>query len=85
VSELLIMPDGRILVHNLTPVFAGLLHKLNPDAEQISSRLSRRNEVKADVTRHPPTSRESGRAAGPVSPAARQRRPTGSNAPFRNH
>ena len=53
VSELLILPDGRILVHNLTPAFAGLLHELNPDAEQISSRLSRRNEVKADVPRPP--------------------------------
>jgi hypothetical protein len=52
VSELLILPDGRVLVHNLTPAFAGLLHELNPAAEQISSRLSRRNEVKADVTRH---------------------------------
>jgi len=51
VSELLILPDGQILVHNLTPAFAGLLHKLNPDDEQISSRLSRRNEAKADVTR----------------------------------
>ena len=52
-SELLIMPDGRILVHNLTPAFAGLLHELNPYDEQISSRLSRRNGVKADVTRPP--------------------------------
>jgi hypothetical protein len=41
VSELLILPDGRILVHNLTPAFAGLLHELNPDDEQISSRVTR--------------------------------------------
>ena len=41
VSELLVLPDGRILVHNLTPAFAGLLHELNPDAEQISSRVTR--------------------------------------------
>ncbi|MFZ0826288.1 MAG: hypothetical protein WAO02_02590 [Verrucomicrobiia bacterium] len=47
-TELLILPDGRILVHNLTPVFAGLLRELNPDDEQISSR----------VTRHPPPSHE---------------------------
>jgi hypothetical protein len=53
VSELLILPDGQILVHNLTPAFAGLLHELNPDDEHISSRSSRRNEVKADVTRPP--------------------------------
>jgi hypothetical protein len=63
VSELLILPDGRILVHNLTPAFAGLLHELNPDAEQISSRLSRRNQVKADVTR--PSSLCSGAASHP--------------------
>ena len=41
VTELLIMPDGRILVHNLTPAFAGLLQELNPDDEQISSRITR--------------------------------------------
>lgn len=40
VTELLILPDGQILVHNLTPAFAGLLKKLNPDAEQISSRVT---------------------------------------------
>jgi hypothetical protein len=39
VSELLILPDGRILVHNLTQPFAELLHELNPDAEQITSRI----------------------------------------------
>jgi hypothetical protein len=37
-SELLILPDGRILVHNLTPAFADLLHHLNPDEEQITAR-----------------------------------------------
>ena len=65
VSELLILPDGRILVHNLTQPFAELLHELNPDAEQISSRSSRRNEVKADVT-HPPLLRSG--AASHLSP-----------------
>jgi hypothetical protein len=75
VTELLILPDGRILVHNLTPAFAGLLHELNPDAEQISSRLSRRNEVKADVIRP---------RRHPMHPAARQRRPTGFKAQSRN-
>jgi hypothetical protein len=37
-TELLIMPDGRILVHNLTQPFAELLKELNPADEQISSR-----------------------------------------------
>jgi len=41
VTELLILPDGQILVHNLTPAFARLLKELNPDAEQISSRVTR--------------------------------------------
>jgi len=38
-TELLVLPDGRILVHNLTPAFAGLLSGLNPDDEQIASRV----------------------------------------------
>ena len=46
VSELLILPDGRILVHHLTPAFAGLLAGLNPDCEPIASRIT-----------HPPSPR----------------------------
>ena len=75
VSELLILPDGRILVHNLTPAFARLLHELNPDAEQISSR----------TTPHSSTSGKSGGVDLPVSPVARQHRPARFSAPFRNH
>ncbi|HTY86884.1 MAG TPA: hypothetical protein VMB80_05410 [Candidatus Acidoferrum sp.] len=41
-TELLVLPDGRILVHNLTPPLAELLHELNPDDEQIASRLTPR-------------------------------------------
>ena len=41
-TELLILPDGRILVHNLTPAFAGLLQELNPHDEQLSSRVTPR-------------------------------------------
>jgi hypothetical protein len=37
-TELLILPDGRVLVHNLTQPFAELLAELNPDCEQITSR-----------------------------------------------
>jgi hypothetical protein len=37
-SELLLLPDGRILVHNLTPAFADLLRQLNPDDDQIQPR-----------------------------------------------
>ena len=30
-TELLILRDGKVLVHNLTPTFARLLGQLNPD------------------------------------------------------
>jgi hypothetical protein len=38
-TELLVMPDGKILVHNLTPAFAALLRELNPTDRTISSRV----------------------------------------------
>jgi hypothetical protein len=48
-TELLILPDGQILVHNLTQPFAELLAELNPNCESIASRLtdhaSRPNEL----------------------------------------
>lgn len=37
-SELLVLPDGRILVHNLTQPFAELLQELNPSDKQIAPR-----------------------------------------------
>ena len=37
-SEILIMPDGRVLAHNLTPVFTAILSELNPDDSQFSPR-----------------------------------------------
>jgi len=40
ISELLLLPDGRILVHNLTQPFAELLRELNPGDEQISPRTA---------------------------------------------
>ncbi len=39
-TELLILPDGQILVHSLTQPFAELLAELNPNCEQIHSRLT---------------------------------------------
>lgn len=39
-TELLILPDGQILVHNLTGPFAGLLAELNPNCEPIASRIT---------------------------------------------
>jgi hypothetical protein len=37
-TELLVLPDGRILVHNLTPTFAGLLNELNPADDAVKLR-----------------------------------------------
>ncbi len=41
-TELLILPDGRVLVHSLTPAFAELLRELNPDCAEIASRLKQK-------------------------------------------
>ena len=49
VNELLILPDGRILVHNLTQPFAELLHELNPDAEQISARITHHASINHEL------------------------------------
>jgi hypothetical protein len=38
-SEVLVMPDGRIYVHNLTPEMAAVLRELNPEDETISRRV----------------------------------------------
>ena len=37
-SELLILPDGRILVHNLTRTMAIVLQELNPNEDVIRPR-----------------------------------------------
>ncbi len=37
-SELLILPNGRILAQNITPVMAGLLSGLNPGDELMRQR-----------------------------------------------
>jgi hypothetical protein len=48
-TELLILPDGRILVHNLTQPFAELLHELNPNAEQITSRITHHASINHEL------------------------------------
>lgn len=52
VSELLILPDGRVLVHNLTPAFADLLHELNPDDGQIRPRAQQTTHHASRTTDH---------------------------------
>lgn len=37
-AELLILPDGRILGHNLSPVVAAVLAELNPDDPLMKAR-----------------------------------------------
>jgi hypothetical protein len=37
-SEVLILPDGQVLAHNLTATFAALLSELNPHEEGIRRR-----------------------------------------------
>jgi hypothetical protein len=39
VTEFLLLPDGRILVQNLTPVMAAILLEFNPGEEAIRSRV----------------------------------------------
>ena len=39
-SELLLLPDGRVLVHNLTPQMARVLHQLNPNDDTIKPRTA---------------------------------------------
>ena len=38
-TELMIMPDGKVLAHNLTPVMAAVLSELNPADEAIKQRI----------------------------------------------
>ncbi len=40
VTELLLLPDGRIFVQNLTPVMAAVLLQLNPGEEAIRRRVA---------------------------------------------
>jgi hypothetical protein len=37
-TELLLLPDGRVLVHNLTAALAAVLNELSPDDERLSVR-----------------------------------------------
>jgi hypothetical protein len=39
ISELLVMPDGQIYIHNLTPEMAAVLAELNPDDPTIARRV----------------------------------------------
>ena len=50
-TELLLLPDGRILVHNLTPAMAALLHELDPgDRRMIRGALLTRSRGRKSRT-----------------------------------
>ena len=49
-TDLLILPDGRILVHNMTRPFAELLSQLNPEDEQIEPRARERHQQPSPAT-----------------------------------
>jgi hypothetical protein len=48
-SEILILPDGKIFVHNLSSTMAGVLAKLNPADEAMSRRTTRKNNLKHEL------------------------------------
>ena len=53
-SELLLLPDGRILVHNLTPAMAALLHQLDPgDRRMIRRAIVTRSQGRKRRTEQP--------------------------------
>ena len=48
-SEMLILPDGRIFAHNITPEMARVLAELNPTDEAMSRRPLRKNTLKHEL------------------------------------
>ena len=59
-TDLLILSDGTVLAHNLTPVMATILHKLNPRDTTIRAR--------ARCHRKPPASAGTSRPPSPAAP-----------------
>jgi hypothetical protein len=49
-SELLILPDGRILVHNLTQPMALALRELNPGDNSINPRAETKLELQVTAS-----------------------------------
>jgi hypothetical protein len=48
-SELLILPDGRILAHNITPAMARVLAELNPADEVMNRRALRKSTLQHEL------------------------------------
>jgi hypothetical protein len=49
-SELLILADGRILVHNLTQTMAAVLRELNPGDDAITPRAETKPELQTTAS-----------------------------------
>jgi hypothetical protein len=49
VSEMLILPDGRIFAHNITPEMARVLAKLNPADAAMRRRALRKDNLKHEL------------------------------------
>jgi len=48
-TELLLLPNGQVLVHNLTPTMAALLAELNPADESMRARASGQRSVVSEA------------------------------------
>lgn len=48
-SEFLILPDGKILAHNITPVMAKVLSELNPEDEPMRRRANQKNNLNHEL------------------------------------
>jgi hypothetical protein len=48
-SEILILPDGKVLAHNITPQMAQVLMELNPADKAMSQRTTRHKTLKHEL------------------------------------
>jgi len=48
-TELLVLPDGQLLVHNLTPALAAVLAELNPADEAMQERAAKTSRSKSRI------------------------------------
>ena len=81
-SELLLLPDGRILVHNLTPAMAALLKEFDRQDTEIALRAS---PGTAETSPSFPTNKPSPLTLKPlaISKAKAPQRPLKSSTSFR--
>lgn len=54
-TDILILADGTVLAHNLTPGMAKVLHKLNPKDKAIKARAGRKRKEPTDAGPPGPT------------------------------